>query len=175
VDLDALKARFDKYKEVDSAIAIFRDGNYREMMQDDVSLLGDRALNSFKSVQTKDVDGMHGPAALTMTMEGNHLDVTTRCISRRDLEFNYLADLFMAPVSAFSAGSGKPGAKRDAGDDSGDVEDGAARDAVVARANRSMVARLRERFDRAVEQQREALLSGLKNSLKVCLPPPPPE
>jgi len=175
VDLDALKARFDKYKEVDSAIAIFRDGNYREMMQDDVSLLGDRALNSFKSVQTKDVDGMHGPAALTMTMEGNHLDVTTRCISRRDLEFNYLADLFMAPVSAFSAGSGKPGAKRDAGDDSGDVEDGAAHGAAVARANRSMVARLRERFDRAVEQQREALLSGFKNSLKVCLPPPPPE
>ena len=118
---------------------------------------------TFSNVQAKGDLNPDKTAAMTLEEVERWLGHAIAGVYHRELH----RGIAMTPLAAWERGI--------AGDDSGDVEDGAAHGAAVARANRSMVARLRERFDRAVEQQREALLSGFKNSLKVCLPPPPPE
>lgn len=95
VNVGAVKACIERCSSVDTAVAMFRLAGFGEIIREAMALLGPSVLFSFNSYQAKGIDGVYGPSALAVRMEGTHFAITMRCLSRGDSDFKYLLDMFL--------------------------------------------------------------------------------
>jgi len=96
-----IRKQFSKYENAHDFRKMLDKGDSLQMIQDDFgSAIGYQALEAMSSmVLAQNNLDRFGPRAMELELLGQHFDVVMTCIARRDENFRFMSDKFLAPDS----------------------------------------------------------------------------